>query len=117
MEFKKKCGIMFFNGDLSKGDFIKVLESIFNKVNEISYSNNLNETYGPLLNDESITITSSRNDMTYSVFTKIKEAISFIKSGYMIMSSFVNDYCIYDYRVEFHNDRITVKYTGGKLYE
>ena len=117
MEFKKKCGIMFCNGDLSEDDFTKVLDSIFNKISEMGCSDDPNENYVPVLSDESIIFTSGKNDMTYSAFAKIKEAMSFIKRGYMIMSSFVNDYCIYDYRVEFHNDRITVKYIGGELYE
>ena len=118
-EFKieKGVGLSIRNGNLPEEVFQNALNSVFKELTQMSYdSDNLN--YIGLQADDHKTITSCNNDLPIVALNRIKKALDFIKEGYLIIESNVSHLALYKYKMEFFDNKITLKFIeGGELYE
>lgn len=118
-EFKieKGVGLAIRNGNLPEEVFQNALNSVFKELTDMSNdSDDLN--YVGLQADDHMIITSCKNDFTIAALNRIKKSLGFIKEGYLIIESNVSHLAIYKYKMEFFNDKITLKFIeGDELYE
>ena len=110
-EFKieKGIGLAIRNGNLPEEVFQNALNSVFKELSDMSTdSDNLN--YVGLQADDHMIITSCKNDFTIVALNRIKKALEFIKEGYLIIESNVSHLALYKYKMEFFDDKITLKF-------